>query len=61
MGISAYTLLSDENINIKDIELLKRFKLIQEMTGDDKKIVLKFLDLTIRDFKAKQNYALGFK
>ena len=32
-------------------ELLKHFEIIQEMTGDDKNIVLKFLDLTIRDHK----------
>ena len=57
LGISADALLSDDKVNIKDIELLKKFEVIQEMTGDDKNIVLKFLDLTIRDFKAKKAYA----
>ena len=42
---------------IKNTELLKRFEIIQEMTGDDKNIVLKFLDLTIRDYKAKKAYS----
>jgi hypothetical protein len=42
---------------IKDKELLKRFEVVQEMTGDDKNIVLKFLDLTIRDFKTKKAYS----
>ena len=51
LGISADTLLSIDKIMIKDKELLKLFKIIQEMTGDDKNIVLKFLDLTIRDHK----------
>lgn len=57
LGISADALLSDDKVSIKDIELLQKFEVIQEMTGDDKSIVLKFLDLTIRDFKAKKAYA----
>lgn len=57
LGVSADVLLSDDKISIKDKELLKRFEVIQEMTGDDKNMVLKFLDLTIRDFKAKKAYA----
>lgn len=57
LGISADALLSDDKVSIKDKELLKRFEVIQEMTGDDKNMVLKFLDLTIRDYKAKKAYA----
>jgi transcriptional regulator with XRE-family HTH domain len=57
LGVSADVLLSDDKINIKDKELLKRFEVIQEITGDDKNIILKFLDLTIRDYKAKKAYS----
>ncbi len=57
LGVSADVLLSDDKIMIKDKELLKRFEFVQEMTGDDKNIVLKFLDLTIRDFKTKKAYS----
>jgi hypothetical protein len=57
LGVSADVLLSDDKIMIKDKELLKRFEVVQEMTGDDKNIVLKFLDLTIRDFKTKKAYS----
>lgn len=57
LGVSADALLSDDKVSIKDKELLKRFEVIQEMTGDDKNIVLKFLDLTIRDFKTKKAYS----
>ena len=55
MGISADALLCDDKVSIKDIELLKKFEVIQEMTSDDKSIVLKFLDLVIRDTKAKKS------
>ncbi len=57
LGISADALLSDDTISIKDIELLKRFEVIQEMTGEDRKMILKFLDLTIRDYKTKKAYS----
>jgi ABC-type histidine transport system ATPase subunit len=57
LGVSADVLLSDDKIMIKDKELLKRFEVVQEMTRDDKNIVLKFLDLTLRDFKTKKAYS----
>jgi len=57
LGVSADALLSDDTIAIKDIELLKRFQAIQEMESDDKTMVVKFLDLAIRDAKAKKAYS----
>jgi len=57
LEVTTDALLSDNEIIIKDKELLKRFEVIQEMTGDDKKIVLKFLDMTIRDYNAKKAYS----
>lgn len=56
LGISADTLLSDDVTTIKDIELFKKFEVIQDMNEQDKAIVLRFLDLTIRDYKTKQAY-----
>ncbi|MCL6220153.1 helix-turn-helix domain-containing protein [Zunongwangia pacifica] len=57
LGISADALLSDDFIAIKDKELLKRFQAIQDMDKEDKAMVLKFLDLAIRDANAKKAYA----
>ncbi|MEX0597068.1 MAG: helix-turn-helix transcriptional regulator [Candidatus Paceibacterota bacterium] len=56
LGVSADSLLSDDATNIKDVELFKKFEVIQDMSEDDKSIVLRFLDLTIRDYKTKQAY-----
>lgn len=56
LGISADSLLSDDVTTIKDVELFKKFEIIQDMNEDDKSIVLRFLDLTIRDYKTKQAY-----
>lgn len=56
LGVSADALLNDENIQIKDIELLKKFQVIQDMNDKTKDVVTTFLDLVIRDFKARQAY-----
>ena len=56
LGVSADSLLSDDNISIKDKELLKRFEAIQDMNAEDKAMVIKFLDLAIRDANAKKAY-----
>lgn len=56
LGISADTLLSDDVTTIKDVELFKKFEIIQDMDEQDKSIVVRFLDLTIRDYKTKQAY-----
>lgn len=56
LGVSADALLTDDNTQIKDKELFKKFEAIQEMGGDTKKMIISFLDLAIRDYKAKQAY-----
>ncbi|WP_423740497.1 hypothetical protein [Flavobacterium columnare] len=57
IGFSADALLSDDATTIKDKELLKKFEVIQDMNEEDKAMVTRFLDLTIRDYKAKQAYS----
>jgi transcriptional regulator with XRE-family HTH domain len=57
LGVSADALLSDDISQIKDKELFKKFEAIQDMGGDTKKMIINFLDLAIRDYKAKQAYA----
>lgn len=48
---------NSEDIQIQDRELLQKFQVIQQMTGDTKNVVNTFLDLIIRDHKAKQAYS----
>ena len=57
LQVSTDTFLSDEKITIQDKELLKKFEVIQNMTGETKQMVMNLIDLAIRDFKAKQAYA----
>lgn len=56
LGVSADALLTDDNTQIKDKELFKKFEAIQDMGGDTKKMIINFLDLAIRDYNAKQAY-----
>ena len=58
LGVSTDYLVSENGqVQIKDRELFKKFELIQEMEGETKTMIMNFLDLAIRDFKAKQAYA----
>lgn len=57
LGVSSDALLNDETVSIKDIELLKKFEVIQDMNEEDKALITRFLDLTIRDYKAKKAYS----
>ena len=59
LGVTADYLLgeNEEEVLIQDKELLQKFKIIQSMNGDTKTVVTTFLDLVIRDFKAKQAYS----
>ena len=41
----------------KDIELLRKFEVIQELTGETRSVVNTFLDMVIRDFRTKKAYA----
>jgi len=56
LGVSTDSLLSDEKIDIKDRELFKKFQIIQEMNDDTKLMVVKFLELAIRNFQARKAY-----
>lgn len=56
LGISADALLSDENTTIKDLDLFQKFQVIQDMNEEDKAMIIRFLDLNIRDHKTKQAY-----
>ncbi|WP_165836105.1 hypothetical protein [Marinifilum breve] len=42
--------------NKKFKDFFNKFQVIQEMNGDTKQMVVRFLDLAIRDFKARQAY-----
>ena len=44
LGVSADALLSDDVTTIRDVELLKKFEVIQEMNEDDKAIITRFLE-----------------
>jgi transcriptional regulator with XRE-family HTH domain len=57
LQVSTDALLSDYQVSVKDKELLKKFQVIQDMEDDTKSMIVKFLDLAIRDFKAKQAYS----
>jgi len=48
---------NDEDVQIQDKDLFQTFQAIQNMTGETKEVVTTFLDLVIRDYKAKQAYA----
>ena len=56
LGVSNDYLISGENIEIKDLELFNRFIAIQGIKGETKKMILSFLDMAIRDARAKQAY-----
>ena len=56
LGVSTDHLLNDNQVAIKDTELLKKFEVIQELNGDTKKLVDNFLDMIIRDHKTKIAY-----
>jgi len=57
LEISTDALLSDDQVQIKDKVLLKYFEDIQDMKGDTKEIIMKFLNLTIRDYKTQKAYS----
>ena len=58
LGVTADALLSDDQISIHDKELFKKFEQIQEMEdGEVKKMIVKFIDLAIRDSNARKAYA----
>lgn len=56
LGVSADALLSDDVALIKDKDLFKKFEVIQDMNEEDKAMIIRFLDLNIRDYKTKEAY-----
>lgn len=56
LDVSADALLTDNMTTVKDIELLRKFEVIQELSGESRTVVNSFLDMVIRDFKTKQAY-----
>ena len=57
LAVSADYLLSDDTVLIKDTDLLQKFEVVQEIEGDARTVINNFLDMAIRDFKAKKAYA----
>ena len=53
----ADSVLTDDVATVKDMELLRKFEVIQQLTGETRSVVNTFLDMVIRDFKTKQAYA----
>ena len=43
---------------IKDAELIKNFKELDQLPEDEKKSILKVINALIRDFNARQTYAM---
>jgi transcriptional regulator with XRE-family HTH domain len=50
---------SEEKVKatLKNAELLKQFKQVEDLPEEDRLTVIKFLGAYLRDFKAKQAYA----
>ena len=57
LSVTTDYLVSDNQVQIKDKDLFKKFEVIQDISGDTRKVIDAFLDLAIRDFKAKHAYA----
>ena len=56
LGVSTDYLILGESVEIQDLELYKKFVAIQDIKGDTKKMIVTFLDMAVRDAKAKQAY-----
>ena len=57
LQVSADALLTDDMATVKDTELLRKFEIIQDLTGETRSLVNTFLDMVIRDFTTKKVYA----
>jgi hypothetical protein len=49
--------LTEAKATLKNAELLKQFKQVEELPDDEQLTVIKFVGAYLRDFKAKQAYA----
>jgi homoserine kinase len=43
---------------LKDAELIKQFKKVEQLPEDEKKTVVRVIDALVRDFNARQAYAI---
>lgn len=57
LGVSADYLLGADDVPIRDRELLAKFEALQNADPDTREVVDRFLDLVIRDARARQAYA----
>jgi transcriptional regulator with XRE-family HTH domain len=57
LGVTSDVLLGDEQTQITDKDLILKMEVIQQLAPKDKNVVYTFLDMVIRDHKAKQAYA----
>lgn len=46
------------NATLKNVELLKQFKQVEELPSDEQNVVLRFLGAYIRDFRTRQAYTV---
>lgn len=58
LGVTSDMLLGDEETKITDKDLLRKMEVIQQLEPKDKNVVYTFLDMVIRDHKAKQAYTI---
>lgn len=58
LEVSTDSLSNNKIINIKDKELIQKLEMIQEIADEDKTIISRFLDLTIRNFKTRKAYCM---
>lgn len=56
LGVTLDYLLGDSNNAVLDKELLKRLEDIESLTQDDKDKIYYFIDMAVRDAKARQAY-----
>lgn len=57
LGISLDYLMGDTELKVLDATMIKRLEAIEQMPDSLKDKVLFFIDMTIRDFKARKAYS----
>lgn len=57
LEVTTDILLGDDHTEITDKALLEKMEIIQQLEPKEKSVVYTFLDMVIRDHKAKQAYA----
>ena len=57
LGLTADYLLTGDAVAIRDRDLLEKFQAVQRVDPKTRAVVDEFLDLVIRDHKAREAYA----